>query len=664
MSRLSGIWHLASGIVLSLAAGLPLAAGEDKARAADPLAVEQALTDLRSGDWVLQWQALRQLADWEVADAAPAIREVLAKDRRPWVRGRALVALARLFGDELFDEVARFARRGEPELRAAAVEALGVIGAERAVAVITERLDDKAPAVRHQALVALARVQGKDAWDTIEPFLGDEDPDMVRHAARALGYVRTPQAVTRLLALLGHDEDRVRRDAAVTLGRVRPPEGILPLLRRMASDSSSEVRDAGFQALVAYEPTALTEPLLEVLRGEETDLYASALRVLARRPTRAATDRLATLLRQRDPRYSDVVPLAFDVLAAIDPDAYLDVFTSFLDHDSSAIRKKAVAAVARCSSANPFVLLRDCLTARDRNLRYLAYKAMRAARDKEPPGGIVAFLAEPLRSDDPRTVKSALALLGERITHEEVPAAVEALAPLLASGKRDVRRDAIKALEQAAGDDARRRIAQTQGYVTDWMVLGSFPNDRSNKGFEKAYAPEKEERIDFDRLYESHVFGYGARFEVRDVACGGESKSALSIRLPEDRPRIKTGSVIVPIGVELPERDGLRFAAHLGLADDAKPKGDGVRFQLRIGDQTLLKRDVKKVRPWLPVELDLDAFAGQAVTLELTVNGLRRSRGDHAAVGEPRILAGEEVVADLLGLARKAKPRVAIPGHT
>ncbi len=627
----------------------------------EPLAVERALGDLRSGDWILQWKALRELATWKIEAAAPAIREVLAKDKRPWLRGRALVALAELSGDKVFDEVAHAARNGDPELRAAAVEALGIIGAARAVPAVTERLADKATAVRCQALVALARIQGKAAWDAVAQRLADEDPDIVRHAAQALGYVATPEATAKLIELLGHEHDGVRTDAARTLGRSRPADAILPLLRRMAADPQAAVRDAARKALASYPPDALAEPLVGALIGEETGLYAAALQVLALRPTRAAADQVAAVLRKNDPHYLAALPYAFDVLAAVDADAYLDVFTGFLHHENRTVRTKAVGAVARCTAANPFVLLKHCLTAKDSSVRYLAYKAMRAAEDKAPPEGIVAFLAEPLRSDDARTLKAALALLRERIARDDVPQATDALAPLLASSNREVRQAAVKAIEKVADDDARRRIAQAQGYLTDWMVLGPFPNDRSNKGFETVYPPEAEARLDFTRRYESRTFGYGARVEIRDLACGGERKRSLSLR-PPAQARVRTGSVIVAYPLELPAREGLRLTAFVGLAEDAK--GDGMGFLIRIGEQVAYKLVVKKPGPWQSAEVDLAAYAGRKITLELVADGLRRSRGDHAAIAEPRILAGDDVVADLLALLPKAEPRVAVPGMT
>ena len=191
------------------------------------------------------------------------------------------------------------------------------------------------------------------------------------------------------------------------------------------------------------------------------------------------------------------------------------------------------------------------------------------------------------------------------------------------------------------------------------MVLGPFPNDRENKGFAAVYAPEKE--IDFAKRYESHIFGAGAKFEVKDATCGDERKRCLSLRPPWQR-RVRTGTVIASFPLTLPERDGLKLTLFTGLEKGSA--SDGVQFLVRIGQEVLLKRLVKKPAPWEPAEVDLAPYAGKTVALEIAVDGHRRSRKDYGVVGEPRIVAGDDVLVDLIALAPKAKPRIAIPGQT
>ena len=192
------------------------------------------------------------------------------------------------------------------------------------------------------------------------------------------------------------------------------------------------------------------------------------------------------------------------------------------------------------------------------------------------------------------------------------------------------------------------------------MLLGSFPNDRENRGFTTRYAPEDE--IDFTKTYESYVFGSGANFEAREANCGGERKPSLSLRPPSGR-LVKTGTIIVAFPLELPDRDGLKLALFTGIEDEAG-SSDGLRFMVRIGQQALFERRTKKPEGWESAEIALDGYRGRKIALEIIVDAMENSHGDFAVVGQPRILANDEVVVDLMRLVPKAKPRVSIPGTT
>jgi len=480
------------GLALALAhCPMPLRA----AAPPSPLAVERALTDLASGDWVLQWQALRQLADWKVATAEPQIRALLKADARPWVRGRALVALAELRGDQVLDEVLALTRNGTPDVRAAAVEALGIVGSERGQQAVADRLTDPAPMVRHQAVVALARLRGAHAWPTIAQQLATDDPAMVRYATRALAFVPTPDATAKALELLGHDNVGVRAEAAATLAKARPPKAIDPLLTHMASDPDTQVRTASRKALTAFEPVALATPLLAALHDDDTRRRSAALAILALRPTTATAAAVVALVAEPDERTTRVLPQALDVLARLDARRHVGLFARFRSHEHREVRRAAVACIARCPDADLFALLKPCLADADSRVRSLAFGAIRARTDGAPPEGIVAYLAKPLAAADRSTLRAALHLARARLTRAELSPAIATLTPLLAHADRECRTLAASALERICDDDGRRRIAQAQGYLTDWMLIGPFPSDRDNKGLATVYPPEQ--AIDF-----------------------------------------------------------------------------------------------------------------------------------------------------------------------
>ena len=66
----------------------------------------------------------------------------------------------------------------------------------------------------------------------------------------------------------------------------------------------------------------------------------------------------------------------------------------------------------------------------------------------------------------------------------------------------DVRREAVAAaLGSIAPDNGIAPVARSQGYITDWMIVGTFYNDKEHKAFTGELPPEK--NIDFKATYPS-----------------------------------------------------------------------------------------------------------------------------------------------------------------
>jgi len=621
------------------------------------LAVERALDELKSQDWILKWAAMSELARWKVKEAATPIRSILSGRGHPWVRGRALVALAELLGEQMLNDARSYTKHKRPELRAAAVEALGIIGSRSGEQPIVERLRDDAPTVRYQAVVALARLRRGGAWATIAPYLEDKDPSMVRHAIRALVYIDTEPARKKMSALLEHEDKQVRREAATALGKVLPREAIPILLNRMARDSDALVRVVCQNALASFDPALLAKPLLSALRSEDAGLYLSAMKLLALRPGPAVAEEVASLIREPDKRYDGVLATALSLLARVDPDRYRVLFARSLTHERRDVRVKAVESLASCTKPDHFRLLRDALTDREHSVRAAAFKAIRKATKGTPSEGIVAYLAKALNQKDRWTLRAAMELLRDRLTPSELPKAMAALDRFLAGSNREDRTLAAKTLEQASDKEGRRRIAKAQGYIADWMLIGPFPNVQGRQGYTASYFPEHE--VEFTKKYAGQRFGHGASFRVTNASCDGDTKKSLYMEPPHEGGI--SGRTVATFTLELPARGDLKLTMFLGLQDGAS-KGDGVRFEAHVNKKKLLEKEILKPEGWQAAEVDLSGHAGEKVALALVLDPLKNTTDDRAVIGEPRIIAGDETVADLIELAPTAATAVVIPG--
>jgi len=161
------------------------------------------------------------------------------------------------------------------------VEALGVIGSERAVEVLITLMQTdrylKFEAARalndigsEQAIEALEEIGGQQA---VGAFILQFDPDeyrveLVRSLAGELGAIGTEVSVETLIELMQNNEDaNVRRKAAEVLGLMRNQVAVGPLVGRLQNDESLPVICYALKALGLIGSDAAVKPLIEYMQN-------------------------------------------------------------------------------------------------------------------------------------------------------------------------------------------------------------------------------------------------------------------------------------------------------------------------------------------------------------------------------------------------------------
>ncbi len=688
---------MAGGAAAALAVALCAASGAGTGAPPTPRQAEiaRAIDDLqpppRGADtWILRYRAIRRLAGWKAREARPALEQVLTGEAHPWLRGQALVALAEIFGEPILPTALAHAADQADGLRAGAVEALGVIASPKGDPAVTKALQDSSADVRYRAIVAIARLRRAKAWPIVAPRVRwpPETPDappptpeqarQTRVAAKALPYVATPEAQRKLIALLKHPDPAVRLEAAYGLRQFANPDAAPELLERMGRDGDESVRRAAVAALLAYPPEALESHLLAAMKNKDAiDRHEAALTLLARRPTRTACDTVAALLRTApaDYRAQNVRMLA--LLARGEADRYHDIFRTFLTDPGAAERRQAVRCVAACKELDHFAVLKPLVADGEEGVRLAVIDALEQATEGAPPEGILAYLAPALTHAAERTFRQAVDFAAERVQPERLAKSLGPLESILAGPDEKRRTYVAKAFQQRAGEDARRQIARAQGYLTDWMVLGPFPNNKQNSGFAVAYPPELE--IDFKKAYSAYTFAEGAAFNVLEPpkenekpaedngaqpAPAGDAPDApppeppgLSVVPPQ-----KGGRTIVRYVLPLPAAKDLRLRLAARLSD-AQAKTDGVELDVTVGEASLLLRQVPRQAAPVEVSVDLSAYAGRRVPVELAVDSLRDATRDRLILTSPRVAADGKVALDLVALATQAVARTEVAGE-
>lgn len=190
--------------------------------------------------------------------AVPALHNALHDSAHATVRWQSAVILGRLApsaGQASVPVLAEALSDEEPQVRAAAAEALGRIGQGSSTALpdLVRLLRDLDATVRLQAVEALPNI----ARDTVivDPLilaLSDAAPEVRRAAAAALGALATStsESVAALARALKDSSTAVRAAAALALAEIGPPaRNSRVALLAARRDSSAQVRRVVEEAL-------------------------------------------------------------------------------------------------------------------------------------------------------------------------------------------------------------------------------------------------------------------------------------------------------------------------------------------------------------------------------------------------------------------------------
>ena len=480
--------------VRRFAAGLIVLAVAGPAFAAVP--VDQLVRQINADDWMLQAEALAEIADADPRAAAAVLRPIVADNHRPaWVRGRALVTLATLSADQAVDPAARLVRSDDADLRVDALTALGLVGGAAAKPHIEAHLDDPDPRARAAAAAALARVDPDRAWPMLRKAMPAADGQALLIYAGAVPYFDNNEAHALARQLIEHEDPAVRRSVILSLGRRSDDASLRLLMLAAGSDPVDANRRAAEKSLLRLEPERLERLIRDGLAGDDPADLRAAMRLVRHVPADSVADAIAGHIDRIDAIGGLADALA--VLAGADSAQYLPVFRKGLADPNAAVRSAAVEGIAAMADVDLFKELAGRLTDEKRNLRERVERLLLAA--PAPVGGVVQYVRPLVDARDATMNDAAARLLNRHLTRDDLAAATRLLRPWLASHNRDTRKRADFALSNAVTADNVWIVAGLSGYLYDWRVIGPFANDPKNTGFKRAYPPEKQ--LDFDATY-------------------------------------------------------------------------------------------------------------------------------------------------------------------
>ena len=462
------------------------------------------LQQLEDDDWILKTEALHYLAENNVKESIEKIFKIAqSENENSWIRSKALIAYCKIQNNSSIPKILiSFSSSKDIKLRIGAAESLNYIESNEAEALALKLTKDESDSVRYQALATYSNIKKQEAWPLVDKMTTTLSEEFIPIASQSLLNVGGEEAIKRLKE---NSKTVIDKRAFIeSISKIRTIKSIKVLLGMLEQTGMDEPNYSFIiSALSKNKKEDLTNSLSDlIMTGRDQAIFVSA-RVI----THLLQDpQLGKKLRRsiKDSTTPETLEAVMVALGAkeMNPDSNLDFFVNYLKDDDPEIRELSIRCLSHCQEANLYDLLEETIKDEENRVSLAAMNAlMDAPLDDAPTGELVSYLENALVNTDTVVRKTAFDLLGHAGSADDFEPALAMLGEAL-SGSDTIRREAVaEALGSIAPDNGVANVASRQGYVSKWMVLGTFLNDKEHKAFAEELEPEKS--IDFEKTYPS-----------------------------------------------------------------------------------------------------------------------------------------------------------------
>ena len=387
-------------------------------------------------------------------------------------------------------------------LREGAAESAGLVQGKRGAEILLKLSTDKIKPVQFRALASYSRIMGEDAWPLVQKMTESVPDELIPLAAESLALIGNKDALEKLNKLTISTTNV--RALIESLDRSRTPKTV-PVLLDLLEKTSAD--DANFDYIISSlsrnDNEVLSSSLRDLIRtGRDSAIFAASrvITILFQDPD-LGKELLSALADSSEPETLEAVMIALGS-KEMNPDSNKKFFITHLKHEMPEIKILSIRCLSHCTEANLYNLLKETIKDSEGSVSIAAINAlMEAPIEDAPTGALVSYLEDVLVNTDDVIRKAAFELLGHAGNADDFEPALAMLGEAL-SGTDTVRREAVaEALGSIAPENGVANVARRQGYISNWMVLGTFLNDKEHKAFANELEPEK--NIDFEKTYPS-----------------------------------------------------------------------------------------------------------------------------------------------------------------
>ncbi|WP_437290513.1 HEAT repeat domain-containing protein [Sorangium sp. So ce406] len=305
---------------------------------------------------------------------------------------RRLLLLPLVRGAAAADDVARCLADPDPEVRAAACDALGRIADPRAASALFPLLDDPNPRVAHAAMAAIQCLGGAEVEALALSAARDGSPAMRRAALRILAYFAPPSALPLFVEGLRDPDMRLRERAIHGLACFAEPAAIEALVG-VAADPSARVRAVAMRAIgqSSRRDARVIEALLRGLRDEDAWVRYYACQSLGKLGWEAAAGAIAERLRDES---GQVRVAAVEALSGIKGDLALAALEEAARDSDTDMRRSALIGLGIAGREESLPTLLGALASPDVATRLVGVSAISGFSSPEVLPALVRAAAD------------------------------------------------------------------------------------------------------------------------------------------------------------------------------------------------------------------------------------------------------------------------------
>ncbi len=228
---------------------------------------------LNNSKWEIRMAAADALAATGLEKAGPPLMNALHDDPSSDVRGRAAFGIADLKLKHAGATLVNVLKDDkDPNVRASAAAALANLEYKDAVTPLCKALKDKEPTVCEYAAKALAFMGDPKANSALTEALSHENEDVRIAAMDTLGTLKAEIAVAKINAILNNKylKEDIRTKAIVALGKIGDTRAVTPLGEIYKNkENSTDLRKEAIKALGLFNKDDAAKKILTTASKDE-----------------------------------------------------------------------------------------------------------------------------------------------------------------------------------------------------------------------------------------------------------------------------------------------------------------------------------------------------------------------------------------------------------